>query len=261
MIKLILMVLSISIGGQVSANDLSVDEVISRANQASFYAGDDGRSDARMMIVDAQGGKQMRQFVIYRKDIMSDGADTGDQNFVVVFSRPSDVKGTVFLVHKKAEGDDDRWLYLPALDLEKRIAASDNRSSFVGSDFFYEDVSGRHPKADSHEIIEQTDGFYVIKSTPKDAGSVEFAYYTMRINKKTFLPMDVNYFDQQGKKYRQVEVLKVEGVQGHATVMQSKVSNFNTGGHTLMAFRKPQYDIGLTEADFSSRALRNPPRK
>ncbi|WP_154223108.1 outer membrane lipoprotein-sorting protein [Marinicella rhabdoformis] len=261
MIRLILMVLSISICGQVYSNDLSVEEIIARANQASFYAGDDGRSDARMMIVDAQGNKQMRQFVIYRKDIMSGEVDNGDQNFLVVFSRPSDVNGTVFLVHKKAEGDDDRWLYLPALDLEKRIAASDNRSSFVGSDFFYEDVSGRHPKADVHEVTSQDGDFYAIKSTPKDADAVEFSYYTMNIDKQTFLPIEVSYFDKQGKKYRQVEVLKVEEVQGHATVMQSKVSNLNTGGHTLMAFRNPQYDVGLTEADFTSRALKNPPRK
>ncbi len=254
MIKKILLLLVV-LNGCACAEERSVSEIIKRANLASFYAGNDGRSDARMMIVDAQGGKQMRQFVIYRQDM----ADGGDQNFLVVFSRPNDVKGTVFLVHKKAEGDDDRWLYLPALDLEKRIAASDNRSSFVGSDFFYEDVSGRHPAADVHEITDKDADFYHIKSTPKDAKAVEFSHYTMKIDKKTFLPMAVNYYDASGKLYRSVEVLKVEQVQGQPTVMQSKVSNLNTGGHTLMAFRNPQYDIGLSDSDFSSRALRNPP--
>ncbi len=241
---------------QVQA-EMNVETIIEKANMASFYAGDDGRSDARMMIVDAQGNKQMRQFVIWRKDI----EDGGDQSFLVSFSRPADVKGTVFLVHKKALADDDRWLYLPALDLEKRIAASDNRSSFVGSDFFYEDVSGRHPSADEHQLVGDDEAHYLLKSTPKDSHAVEFAYYTMEIDKTTFLPMLVSYYDTQNKKYREVEVLTVENIKGHPTVMQSKVSNFNTGGHTLMAFRNPQYDIGLTDADFSSRSLRNPPDK
>ncbi len=236
--------------------EVGVEAIIERANLAAFYAGDDGRAEARMVIVDGQGNKQMRQFKIWRHD-QSDG---GDQNFLVAFSRPADVKDTVFLVHKKAEGNDDRWLYLPALDLEKRIAASDNRSSFVGSDFYYEDVSGRHPNADVHELTAEDEGHYLIKSTPKDATAVEFAHYTMAIDKDTFLPMKVGYFDQQGQLMRQVEVLKTAMIQGHPTVMQSKVSNLQTGSHTLMAFRKPEYNIGLTAEDFSTRALRKPPK-
>lgn len=240
---------------QVQA-EVGIESIIDQANLAAFYAGDDGRTEARMMIVDGQGNKQMRQFTIWRHDV----ADGGDQHFLVAFSRPADVKDTVFLVHKKAEGNDDRWLYLPALDLEKRIAASDNRSSFVGSDFFYEDVSGRHPNADEHVLTGEDEAHYLIKSTPKDTSAVEFNHYTMAINKKTFLPMKVSYFDGQGKLMREVEVLKTEVVQGHPTVMQSKVSNKRTGSHTLMAFRKPVYDIGLSEADFSTRALRKPPK-
>ena len=137
--KYIILLVSMLLTSKVEAMDVS--EIIDRANLASFYAGENGRSDARMIIFDDKGNKQLRQFVIHRKDL----ADGGDQQFLVVFSRPADVRGTVFLVHKKAQAEDDRWLYLPALDLEKRIATSDNRSSFVGSDFFYEDVSGRHP--------------------------------------------------------------------------------------------------------------------
>lgn len=109
-------------GLQAAESELGVEEIISKANKVSYYAGDDGRSDARMMIVDKDGNRQLRQFVILRKDIQ----DEGDQNFLVVFSRPSDVRGTVFLVNKHVDRDDDRWLYLPGLDLEKRI--SDRKS-------------------------------------------------------------------------------------------------------------------------------------
>ncbi len=234
----------------------NVDEIITKANLASFYAGEDGRSDARMIIVDAKGAKQMRQFVILRKDI----EEGGEQNFLVVFFRPSDVKDTVFLVHKKVGSEDDRWLYLPALDLEKRISSSDNRTSFVGSDFFYEDVSGRNPGFDLHELIKEDDTYYHIKSVPKDADSVEFSSYTMQISKQTYLPMLIEYQDQSGEIYRRVEVIEVQDVQGHPTVMKSKVSNLKTGGHTLLQFRAPTYDLGMDDAVFTVRSLRNPPR-
>jgi outer membrane lipoprotein-sorting protein len=108
----------------------------------------------------------------------------------------------VFMVHKKLSGDDDRWLYLPALDLVKRIAASDKRTSFVGSDYFYEDVSGRSIDADTHQLLKTTDNYYVVRNTPKDAGSVEFAHYDMYIHKQTFLPVQIEFFDGAGQKYR-----------------------------------------------------------
>jgi hypothetical protein len=236
--------------------EISTAEIINRANLASFYAGDDGRSDARMIIIDSKDNKQLRQFVILRKDL----EEGGNQNFLVVFSRPSDVKDTVFLVHKKINEDDDRWLYLPALDLEKRISASDNRTSFVGSDFFYEDVSGRNPSLDQHELVKQDDSSYYLKSTPKDATSVEFAYYTMKIDKQTFIPMLIEYRDAADTVYRRVEVVAVSEVQGHPTVMKSKVSNLKTAGYTLMEFRQPSYDLGLNEDAFTVRSLRNPPK-
>jgi len=236
--------------------ETDVAEIINQANLASFYAGDDGRSDARMIIVDAKDNKQMRQFVILRKDV----EDGGNQQFLVVFSRPSDVKDTVFLVHKKVAEEDDRWLYLPALDLEKRISASDNRTSFVGSDFFYEDVSGRNTSYDNHQLLKQDGQYYYLQSTPKDPGSVEFASYTMQIDKTTHLPMLIEYQDQQGEVYRRVEVVEVADVQGHPTVMKSKVSNLKTGGHTLLEFRRPTYDLGMEDEVFTIRSLRNPPK-
>jgi len=252
---LLLMLLGL-LGWASAQAELPVADIIEQANQASFYAGDDGRSEARMIIVDSKGNKQLRQFVILRRDV----ADGGEQNFLVVFSRPSDVKDTVFLVHKKVGQDDDRWLYLPALDLEKRIAASDNRTSFVGSDFFYEDVSGRDPAADDHKLEHQDEAYYYLKSTPKDATAVEFNHYTMKIDQQTFLPMLIEYHNAKGEIYRRVEVVAVEEVQGHPTVMKSKVSNLNTGGYTLLEFRRPSYDLGMDESVFSLRSLRQPPR-
>src|SRR6056297_3027565 len=112
-----------------------------------------------MLITDSQGRRQLRQFTVLRRDV----AEGGDQEFLVVFSRPSDVRGTVYLVEKHVDRDDDRWLYLPGLDLVKRISAGDKRTSFVGSHYFYEDVSGRLPSADRHELVETTDEHYVLR--------------------------------------------------------------------------------------------------
>ena len=112
------------------------------------------------------------------------------------------------MVWKHIKADDDRWLYLPALDLVKRIAASDERTSFVGSDFFYEDVSGRGLDEDVHELLETSDNYFVIKNTPKRPDDVEFSYYKMWIHKKTFLPIKTEYFDKTGEKISNIYCCK-----------------------------------------------------
>ena len=233
------------------------EDIVARANLAAYYGGDDGRSEVRMIIADAQGRQQRRQFTVLRRDL----DDGGDQQFLVVFSQPSDVRGTVFLVDKHMNRDDDRWLYLPGLDLVKRISAGDKRTSFVGAHYFYEDVSGRRPSDDTHELIETTDEHYVLRHTPVDGQSVEFAEYTTWIDRQTFLPMKIEYTNSAGKLYRRVEVFKVENIDGHPTVTTSRVSDLLTGGKTDMQFRFIKYDLGLPDQVFTERSLRNPPRE
>ncbi|WP_457573470.1 outer membrane lipoprotein-sorting protein [Desulfolithobacter sp.] len=244
--------------GVARAGDLTdVEEIVNRANLAAYYAGDDGRAQVTMTITDSQGRVRKREFVILRKD----KEDGGEQFFYVYFKKPSDVRKMVFMVHKHIDRDDDRWLYLPALDLVKRIAASDKRTSFVGSNFLYEDVSGRGLDEDVHELIETTDRFYVVKNTPKDPGSVEFSRYTVWIDKQTFMPVKSEYLDKNGRKYRVVEALEIHDIQGYPTVTRSRAADLTSGSETVAEFRRIQYNIGLKDRIFTERYLRRPPRE
>ncbi len=242
----------------VSAEEatLTLDDIVQKTNLAAYYGGEDGRSEVNMTITDGQGRTRTREFVILRKDV----EDGGRQKFYVYFKKPSDVRKMVFMVHKYIEKDDDRWLYLPALDLVKRIAGSDKRTSFVGSHFLYEDVSGRSPTEDEHELVETTDTMYVMKNTPKDPDSVEFSSFTMWIDKKTFIPVKIEYLDKRGKKYRLVEALKTEMVQGIPTVTQSRAQDLLSGGKTVSEFSNVKYDIGLKDSIFTERYLRKAPK-
>jgi len=257
MVVLILPVLTLPLFLLAQASDLSVDEIISRANLASYYAANDGRAEARMKIVDKNGNKQMRQFTILRQDI----EDEGQQNMLVVFSRPTDVKGTVFRVEKHVTQDDNRWLYVPALDLIKRISAGDKRTSFVGSHFYYEDVSGRNPKEDNFELLTTTDKYYVIKGVPKKSSTVEFAHYQVSIDIESFLPMEVVYFDKKDKPMRKMTVKKTQEIQGYTTVLHSRIERLSDGSFTEMQFRNVQYDLNIPANVFSERSMRNPPAK
>lgn len=239
------------------AQALTAGEIVEKANQASYYAGKDGLADVKMTMTDAKGSVRTREFRVLRLTTKNGK----DQKFYVYFKAPSDVRKMVFLVWKNVDADDNRWLWLPALNLNKRIAPGDKRTSFVGSDFVYEDVSGRGVNEDKHELTETTDTQFVIKNIPRDTASVEFSFYNVWIDKDTFLPRKAEYYDKNGTLYRRVEATKIETIQGHATVVESVASDLKSGNKTVNSFGNVKYDIGLNEKIFTERFLRRPPRE
>lgn len=239
------------------AQELSVEQIVDKANGAAYYAGHDGLADVRMTITDAQGRARSRRFRIMRLTIEKGG----EQKFYVYFNDPADVAGMTYMVWKHPGRDDDRWLYLPALDLVKRIASGDKRSSFVGSHFVYEDVSGRSIHDDTHDLVETTEAFYKLKNIPHDPKAVEFSSYYIWIDKTNFMPTRAEYYNAKDQLIRSIEAREVRDVQGYPTVIKSIAKDVERGGETVMEFDNIRYDVGLTEDIFTERYLRQSPAR
>jgi hypothetical protein len=254
--KFFLLIFMIPLFPFTTASAIEVDEIITKANHAAYYQGDDGRARVNMQIIDKQGRRRTRDFIILRKNV---GEGDKEQKFYVYFNRPADVSKTVFMVWKHVGSEDDRWLYLPALDLVKRIAATDERTSFVGSDFFYEDVSGRNPIEDTHELLETTENYFVIKSTPKNPDLVEFSFFKSYVHKQSFIPVKIEFYDKRGQKYREASAEKVDTIQGYPTVTRGRMKDLRSGSETVLTYSSVQYDIDLPEDIFTERYLRAPP--
>lgn len=235
-------------------------DIIERSNKAYYYSGNDGRASLTMTITDRAGRVRKREMTLLRLDI----EDGGRQRFYVYFHRPADIGGMVFMVWKNVKKDDDRWLYIPAIDLVKRVAAKDKRSSFAGSHFTYEDVSGRMTTDDTHEFLRKEKlgdrDTFVVKNTPKDAGIVDFSYYLSWIDMETNLPMKGEYFNKAGKSYRVITIEETKDIQGTPTVVKAMVEE--TGrGRTVVEFKDVKYNVGLNKNTFTERSLRRPPRR
>jgi outer membrane lipoprotein-sorting protein len=159
--------------------------------------------------------------------------------------------------------DDDRWLYIPSIDLVKRIATSDKRTSFAGSDFTYEDVSGRDLDEDEYELVgQETLGertAFVVKSTPKRSGDVEFSYRKLWIDQTNHLPLKVEHYDLKGTLYRVYETQEIQTIQGTPTVTKAVMKDLGSGHETEITINTISYDVGLTPDLFQERLLRRPP--
>ncbi|MFO8006386.1 MAG: outer membrane lipoprotein-sorting protein [Candidatus Brocadiia bacterium] len=239
-----------------------VMEIVRKANQVAYYQGGTGRARVNMTVTNAKGNVTAeRELVILRRNV----GDNLNQKLYAYFERPADVRGTVFLVWKNAEKDDDRWLYNPGLDLVNRIAATDKRTSFVGTHFFYEDVSGRSINDDEHELLRTTENYYVLRNTPKNPDLVEFSYYEMYIHRDTFMPLHAYYYDANGEKYREYHVLGWDQIQDYWTVTRAQMIDLREQGpekaQTVAEYSDIEYGIELPEDIFTERYLRQPPRE
>ena len=248
-----------------SGAPLSAKAIIERSQRAFYYAADDMKASIKMELVDKDGGTRTRVMTMLRLD----ESEGGNQKYFIYFHEPGDVRRMVFMVWKYPEKEDDRWLFIPAVDLIRRIAADDKRSSFVGSDFNYEDVSGRDVTADSHTLLreEKTAGHdcFVVQSTPKTA-----AEYTRRVSwieKKTFLPIREEYFDAQEQLFRVFTADRIESITvgeggnktGWPTVTKRTMKNIKTGHRTEVVLNSVTYNLELKDDDFSERRMRRPP--
>lgn len=242
----------------VKAQDAT--EIMKKSHMAYYYAGNDGAAEVTMRLIDKKGGERIREFTMLRID----KADGGDQKYYTYFKKPSDVSRLTFMVYKSATGNDQRWIYVPSIDLVKPISADDKNSSFVGSDFTYEDVSGRHWTEDNHKSLPdgQIDGkaVYVTESVPKKPYK-GFAKSISYIDKDTYLPLQEEYFDDKGEMIRRLHADKIEVIDGIPTVTVRSMENLKKGSKTIVEFSKITYNIGLKDDIFTERYLKTPPHE
>ena len=234
-------------------------EIMRRSHLAMYYAGNDMRARVTMRLVSAEGGERVRELTLARRDLQ----EGGEQRYFLYFLRPPDVRDMAFLVWKHPGRDSDRWLYVPALKLVRRIAASDKFTSFVGSDFSYEDVSGRQPDEDAHRLLrEETLGArdaYVVESVPKNPGSADFSRKVSWIDKATWLPLKEEYYDRRGDLAKLFAADELKETQNIWTVTKRIMRNPQSGHFTEAILSDVHYDANLTPDLFTERALRAPP--
>ena len=240
-----------------SSGALTPEEIVRACYAHFYYAGNDMKARILMKLIDKGGQERIRDLTMLRKNY----AEGVEQKYFIYFHQPSDVKDTTFMVYKYPDRDDDRWLFIPAINLVKRIASNDKYSSFVGSDFSYEDISGRKLQEDAYRLLKEVElngkGCYCIESLPK--GSAEYIKRVSWIDKVNYLPLKEEFYDKQNELYKQFEALEIKDINGIPTATKRVMKNAKTGHRTEVTFQSTEYNLGIGDDIFSERYLRNPP--
>jgi hypothetical protein len=228
--------------------------------------GRDSRLTLQMRLFDRQGRARERTLGV--NGLRGQGG-AGDR-VLVRFTYPNDIAGTGFLVWERPGGDDDRFLYLPALARVRRITGAERQESFVGSDFTYEDIGGRALDDYTYTLVQEDGSWngswtdssgashpaWRLESKSRDADAV-YPKVISTIRKDNFVVVAAEVFNRRGERAKAYRVTRLSQVQGIWTVMASTMANEIDRTRTELAVTEARYNTGLAERDFSRRELEN----
>lgn len=230
---------------------------IARAAEARGAGFADYTAAGEMILKDKSGAESRRRF---RLQVLEQAGD-GDRS-LLVFDWPADIKDTALLTIAHKQGDDDQWLYLPAVKRVKRISASGRSGSFVGSELAYEDMVGEEVERYRYRWLgdEPCPGgldlvCHVNERVPVAAGS-GYSRQVAWLDTEELRVIRVDYYDRKGDL---LKTMMVDGYRRYAERFwrpeRMTMTNLQTGKSTVMLWRDYRFRVGLAAEDFSPRAL------
>lgn len=241
------------------AQGLSAEEVMRRNFVATKVT--DATMDAIFTLISADGQQRVRHTQSWTK-LREDGASNMR---LTRFLSPPDVRGTATLTIENPAGDDDIWIYLPALKRVRRLLASNKKDSFVGTDFSYGDVIGFKVEEWRHTLVrqEKVDGVlcHVVNSLPASAAVLETSGYSRRlqwIRADNFVTVQGQYFDAGGrlwKTFAMSDLRIADPSRNRWQPMRLESRDVQSGHATIIQLENFRPNQGLNADKFNPRVL------
>ena len=214
-------------------------------------------SEMEMILIDSYGTRVSRKM----KGTSMEG-ENGEDRAITEFLSPADVKGTKLLTHSHKGEDDDQWLYLPAMKRKKRISGGARSSSFMGSEFSYEDLGSQdiekfNFKWIADEPLKGGQAWRVERKSKKRSG---YSKQVMLVHQEYLSPVIIEYYDRRGGLLKVAEFKEWQKMQvGEKSFWKSgfvHVKNVQTKKESIFKWEKRELGKKLESNLFSPGALR-----
>jgi hypothetical protein len=215
-------------------------------------------AEMEMILVDAYKSKTVRQMSGKTMEINGDGDKS-----LMVFKNPKDVKGTKMLTHTHKKGDDDQWLFLPSLRRVKRISSRSKTSSFMGSEFSYEDLGSQEIDKYNFNWIKDVknkkgDALYILERKPKKKSG--YSKMVMTISRKLKSAVKIDYFDKKGDllktgMFKNFKLYKV----GSKKIYRAgliEMKNVQTKKSSIFTWKSRKLGVKHRKRDFNKNSLK-----
>lgn len=233
-------------------------EIAREADRRDTGFGDSSAS-LKMILRNRHGQESTREI----RNRTLEQTDDGDKS-LVIFDLPKDVKGTAFLTFSHKTGNDDQWLYLPALKRVKRISSSNKSGPFMGSEFAYEDISSQEVEEYTYKYLRDEnlslEGLgnqktFVIERYPVDPKS-GYTRQIVWIDQAEYRALKIEYYDRKDSLFK---TLTQHGYQRYLDQYwrpdRMEMINHQTGKSTDLLWEGYTFRNGYVEEDFDRASL------
>ena len=216
----------------------------------------DQQANVTMELRRKSGGTTTRVMKLATIEVPNDGART-----IVLFNNPVDVKGTEVLTYTHSSADDEQWIYLPAFKRVKQISDANKTTSFMGSEFSYEDLNSLNiqlPKFDYRLLrTEDLDGTpcQVVERVPRYARSA-YKRQVVWVDRERSIVLKIEYYDTKDVLAKTLSLTKFRKYLTSLWRADEMSMVSVTGDSTLLTWRDYKFKSGLALNDFSVSALK-----
>ena len=210
-------------------------------------------AELEMVLINAYGDQTVRKLTSETTEVEGDG-----DRSVSTFLWPADVKGTRMLTWSHKTGDDDQWLYLPALKRVKRISSRNKSGAFMGSEFSYEDMGSQEIEEytyvfDAEENIEGRPCWKISRDpvSKKSGYSKEVVWY----DQEYMNPLRVEYYDRKGELLKVAIFFDYKKIDRWWRIGRIEMNNEQTHKKSILTWKERELSRAYNEDHFASDSL------
>lgn len=176
---------------------------------------------------------------------------------LILVLAPAKEKGVVFLKRKK-----EVWNWIPSIERNIKMPPSMMSQSWMGTDFTNDDLVKEASIIEdyTHSFLEDAivDGreCYKIQLLPKPKSAVVWGKIIMCIDKKDFIMLYVEYFDEEEKLVNVMHCSGIKLLGGKILASKMEMTPVNKKGNkTVLLYDSISFDNPLEDSFFSTQNL------
>jgi hypothetical protein len=177
----------------------------------------------------------------------------GRDFFLVRILEPAKERGVATL-----KRDREVWNFLPKVDRVIKVPPSMMGGSWMGSHITNDDlVKASHVDQDfTFRLLEESGDHWLIECLPRPEAAVVWGKIVYRLRKQPRVPVQVDYYDEDQVRVREIHFAEVQKVGGRSVPLQMTVIPLDKPGEqTVLRYRDLTFGIAVDQGFFNLRTL------
>jgi outer membrane lipoprotein-sorting protein len=210
--------------GILNSSAQNAEELLQKMDEL-LSAPKDREATMQMVLTDKSGKVKVREALIQQK---------GTDKKFYRYTKPEKQAGTCSLTLP----GDVMWLFMPAFDEPIKITLLAKSQSFSGTDFSYEDMSGKpYGERYTPTLAESENAeVYILELVPISKKS-KYSKIVLTLNKSNFYPEKMEYYDTRGNHFKT------------STYKYTKKDNYWYAEEVLMSDLKKKHSTKIVMTD------------